>query len=75
MSSINTDLIIGILSEKHPDISTRMIERLVNNSKQKEFQKIMDEVEGYINLEHQKEVTPPLRSKGRKHLLDFSRNW
>ncbi|WNO47267.1 hypothetical protein [Vibrio phage vB_VibM_10AMN] len=74
MSSVNTDLIIGILSEKHPDISTRMIERLVNNSKQKEFQKIMDEVEGYINLEHQKEVTPPLRPQ-RKHLLDFSRNW
>lgn len=76
MSSVNTDLLIGILSEKYPDINIRMIERLVDNSKQKDFQKIMDEVEGLIEIDHQKEITPPLKnSQQRRHILDFRRNW
>ena len=73
MSSINTDLLVGILSERHPHIASSMIERLVNNSKLKDFQKIIDEVEEQLVFEEQKEITPPRHQ--RKHLLDFTRSW
>ncbi|UUW39710.1 hypothetical protein VP14_023 [Vibrio phage VPMCC14] len=72
MSSVNTDLIIGILSEKHPSISIKIIERMVQESTEKSFDRVMNDVESQIVYEEEKEVTPPRR---RIHLLDFSRNW
>lgn len=75
MSSINIDLVEAILTEKHTSIPKTMIQRLIKESTAKSFEDLLKDVESKITYEEQKEVTPPLRSKGRKHLLDFSRNW